>query len=135
MQQQRVRKTFTYQLVPTPEQERTLETVVWRCRELYNAGLQERTAAWETCRVSVSFAMQSAQLPAIKEVRPDYRDLNAQALQDVLVLRRHLIADRLSRATKASGTAGLEQQRCSVGAGPDFMGLDWPSVAAVLGPV
>jgi len=28
--------------------------------------------------------MQSAQLPAIKEVRPEYRDLNAQVLQDVL---------------------------------------------------
>jgi hypothetical protein len=26
-----------------------------------------------------------------------------------LVLQRHLIADRLSRATKASGTTGLEQ--------------------------
>jgi putative transposase len=66
-----VRKTFTYQLMPTPEQERTLETVLWRCCELYNAGLQERKAAWEKCRVTVTFAMQSAQLPAIKEVRPE----------------------------------------------------------------
>jgi putative transposase len=84
MEQQRVRKTYKYQLMPTPEQERTLETVVWRCRELYNAGLQERKAAWEQRRVCVTFAMQSAQLPAIKEVRPDYRDINAQVLQDVL---------------------------------------------------
>jgi hypothetical protein len=29
--QQRARKTFTYKLLPTPEQERTLQTVVWRC--------------------------------------------------------------------------------------------------------
>jgi putative transposase len=84
MDQQRVRTTFKYKLVPTPEQERTLETVLWRCRELYNAGLQERKAAWERCRVSVSFAMQSAQLPAIKEVRPEYNDINAQVVQDVL---------------------------------------------------
>src|SRR5215472_15079233 len=84
MQQQYVRKTFKYQLMPTPEQEQALATVLWRCRELYNAGLQERKAAWEQCRVCVSFAMQSAQLPGIKEVRPDYRDLNAQVLQDVL---------------------------------------------------
>src|SRR5215469_17359823 len=84
MDQQGVRKTFKYKLTPTPEQERTLQTVVWRCRELYNAGLQERKAAWEQCRVCVSFAMQSAQLPAIKEVRPDYREINAQVLQDVL---------------------------------------------------
>jgi IS605 OrfB family transposase len=84
MDQQRVRKTYKYKLMPTPEQERTLETIVWRCRELSNAGLQERKAAYERCGVSVTFAMQSAQLPAIKEVRPEYRDLNAQVLQDVL---------------------------------------------------
>jgi putative transposase len=84
MEQQSIRKTFKYQLLPTPEQERTLATVVWRCRELYNAGLQERKAAWEKCGVCVSFAMQSAQLPAIKEVRPEYRDINAHVLQDVL---------------------------------------------------
>jgi putative transposase len=29
-------------------------------------------------------AMQSAQLPAIKEVRPEYRDIHSQVLQDVL---------------------------------------------------
>jgi putative transposase len=57
---------------------------LWRCRELSNAGLQERTAAWETCRVAVRFAMQSAHLPAIKAVRPEYREINAQVLQDVL---------------------------------------------------
>jgi len=45
MEQQRVRKTFKYQLMPTPEQEQALETVVSRCRELYNAGLHERKAA------------------------------------------------------------------------------------------
>src|SRR5215469_857294 len=86
MDQQRasVRKTYKYKLLPTPEQERTLAMVVWRCRELYNAGLQERKAAWEKCGVCVTFAMQSAQLPAIKEVRPEYREINAQVLQDVL---------------------------------------------------
>jgi hypothetical protein len=52
--------------------------VVWRCRALYNAGLQERNAAWERCRYCVSFAMQSAQLPANKAVRPEYHDIHAQ---------------------------------------------------------
>jgi putative transposase len=84
MEEQRVRKTYKYQLLPTPEQERTLEIVVWRGRELYTAGLQERKAAWEQCGVCVSFARQSAQLPAIQAVRPEYADTNAQVLQDVL---------------------------------------------------
>ncbi|HEX6800425.1 MAG TPA: transposase [Ktedonobacterales bacterium] len=93
MEQHRARKTFKYQLHPTPEQEQALETVLWRCRELYNAGLEERKLAWEKRSVSVTFAMQSAQLPAIKEVRPEYRDVNAQVLQDVL--------HRLDRAFQA----------------------------------
>src|SRR5215470_12789032 len=79
-----VRKVYKYKLNPLPAQEQVLETVLWRCRELYNAGLEERKAAWEKCCVSVNFAAQSAQLPAIKEARPEYRDINAQVLQDVL---------------------------------------------------
>src|SRR5215831_15617249 len=84
MEQGHARKTFKYKLLPTPEQEQALATVVWRCRELYNAGLQERKAAWEQCGVSVTFALHSAQSPALKEVRPDSPDLHAQVLQDVL---------------------------------------------------
>jgi transposase len=84
MEQQTVRKTFKYKLKPSPEQERALAFVVRRCRELYNAALQERSEAWRKCRVSVTVAQQSAQLPAVKEVRPEYRDIHSQVLQDVL---------------------------------------------------
>ena len=80
----RVHKTFKFQLPPTPQQERMLEQVLWRCRELYNAGLQERRDAWQKCGVSITVASQSAQLPAIKEVRPEYRLIHSQVLQDVL---------------------------------------------------
>ena len=93
MEQRSVRKTYKYRLKPPPAQAQVLEGVLWRCRELYNAGLEERKAAWEQCGVSVNFAMQSAQLPAITEARPEYRDINAQVLQDVL--------HRLDRAFQA----------------------------------
>ena len=39
MNEQTVRKTFKYKLMPTPEQERAMAFVVRRCRELYNAAL------------------------------------------------------------------------------------------------
>src|SRR6476661_8156509 len=84
MEEQRIRKTYKYRLAPTPAQETVLEEVLWRCRGLYNAGLEERKTAWEKCDVSVTFTMQSPQLPGIKDVRPEYRDINAQVLQDVL---------------------------------------------------
>src|SRR6516165_10645564 len=79
-----VRKTHKYKLLPTPAQEQTLAFVLHRCRELYNAGLQERRDAWQRCGISITAASQSAQLPAIKEVRPEYRDVHSQVLQDVL---------------------------------------------------
>ncbi len=71
MERDHGRKTFKYRLKPTPAQERALAMVLWRCRELYNAGLEERKAAWEHGGVSVTFAMQSAQPPGLKEVRPE----------------------------------------------------------------
>ena len=92
MDEQTVRKTFKdkfedkfkYKFKPTPEQEQALAFVLRRCRELYNAALQERRDAWRTCGVSVTFARQSAHLPGVQEVRPDYRDLDAHVVQEVL---------------------------------------------------
>ena len=81
---QTVHKTFNYKLKPTPEQEEAMAFVVRRCRELYNAALQERKEAWEKCGVNITVASQSAQLPGVKEARPEYRDIHSQVLQDVL---------------------------------------------------
>jgi putative transposase len=84
MDTQTVRKTYKYKLKPTPEQEQAMAFVVRRCRELYNAALQERKEAWQKCGVTITVADQSAQLPDIKEVRPEYHDIHSQVLQDVL---------------------------------------------------
>jgi putative transposase len=84
MVEQTVRKTYKYKLNPTPEQRRAMAFVLRCCRDRYNAALQERKEAWQKCGVSVSEAMQSAQLPDIKEVRPEYRDIHSQVLQNVL---------------------------------------------------
>ena len=82
--QQAVRKTYKYKRKTTPEQVAAMEFVMRRCRELCNAVLQERKEAWEKCGVSVTLASQSAQLPEIKDIRPEYRDIHSQVLQDVL---------------------------------------------------
>jgi len=93
MEQLTVRKTYKYKLQPTLEQERTMAFVLRRCRELYNAALQERRDAWHRCGKSISCAHQSAELPAIKAMRPEYHDVHSQVLQDVLT--------RLDRAFQA----------------------------------
>jgi Helix-turn-helix domain len=47
-------KTYKEKLRPTPAQARALEEILWRCRELYNAALEQRGAAYQRRRVSVS---------------------------------------------------------------------------------
>lgn len=77
-------RTYKYRLYPTKNQCEKLQWTLDRCREVYNAALQERKDAWKMCRVSVNYAMQSAQLPEIKEIREEYQGIYAQVLQDVL---------------------------------------------------
>ncbi len=86
-------KTYKYKLIPMPEQERTLETILWRCRDLYNAALEERETAWERCHVSLNYYRQKAELPDLKVDIPEYTEVHSQVLQDVLL--------RLDRAFQA----------------------------------
>jgi putative transposase len=77
-------RTYKYRLYPTQKQEKRLKEVLERCRELYNAALQERRDAYRMAQVSIGYHQQAAQLPAIKEVRPEYAAIHSQVLQDTL---------------------------------------------------
>ncbi len=79
-----IRKAFQYRLRPTRAQEAAMSGILDRCRELYNAALEERREAYRRCGVWASTAAQQAQLPAVKQVRPEYAELDAQMLQEVL---------------------------------------------------
>jgi putative transposase len=79
-----VRKTYKEKLRPTPAQERALDTVLWRCRDLYNAALEQRITAWQRCRISVSRFDQEAELKAIRAELPEYAAIHSHVLQDVL---------------------------------------------------
>ncbi len=78
------RKAFKYRLYPTRQQEQALLWTLARCRELYNAALQERRDAYRMAGVSIRCYDQINQLPAIKQERPEYADIHSQVLQDVL---------------------------------------------------
>jgi hypothetical protein len=54
MDQPSVRTTYQEQLRPTPHQERQLDSVVWRCRTLYNVALEQRITAWTRCHVCIT---------------------------------------------------------------------------------
>jgi putative transposase len=89
-----VRKTFKYKLMPTQSQARALETVLYRCRTLYNVALEQRKTWWGRGQgISATYYQQQAELPDLKAAFPEYGEVNAQVLQDVLL--------RLDRAFQA----------------------------------
>src|SRR3990167_3293130 len=80
----KTRRTFKYRLFTTRAQAATLDSQLALCCELYNAALQERRDAWRMNAKSISFGVQSAQLPDIKIDRPEVAGVYSQVLQDVL---------------------------------------------------
>jgi len=77
-------KAYKYRLYPTCKQANTLQWVLDRCRELYNAALQERRDAYRMVGKSMTYYDQANQLPDIKQIREEYQDIHSQVLQDAL---------------------------------------------------
>jgi putative transposase len=83
--EQSAHKTYKEKLKPTPDQERQLETVLWRCRTLYNVALEQRITWWRRGQgKSVTRFQQEAELKAIREAFPEYAAIHSHVLQDVL---------------------------------------------------
>jgi transposase len=68
----------------TPGQARALDEVLWRCRDLYNTGLEQRITAYQRYHVSVSRYEQEAELKVIGADFPEYTAIHSHVLQDVL---------------------------------------------------
>ena len=94
-------RTYKFRLSPTRKQTELLESTLRLCCELYNATLQERRDAWNVCKhhpnyydpewrkehareYHIPYNQQSAQLPEVKELREEYKEIHSQVLQDVL---------------------------------------------------
>lgn len=78
-------KAFKYRICPTRKQCEALQWTLDRCRELYNAALQERREAWKYERKSISAFEQMRALTEIKaEIRPEYQEIGSHVLQDVI---------------------------------------------------
>src|SRR3989441_2254691 len=80
-----MRKAYKFRLYPNKQQEEKLFWTLDRCRELYNAGLQERKDAYTYAGKSISYYEQKRDLPEIKVIRPEYNAIYSQVLQDVLL--------------------------------------------------
>jgi putative transposase len=78
------RKTYKERLRPTPAQARELELILWRCRTLYNAALEQRSCLYHQRGVSVSRYALEAGLKDIRVAFPEYAAIHSHVLQDVL---------------------------------------------------
>ena len=101
-----MQRTFKYRLYPSRKQRETLAAQLDLCRELYNAALQERIASYKTTRKGVTWLEQQAQLPAIKEVRPEFKSVHAHTLQAVLI-RLNRAFQNFFRRVKNNETPGF----------------------------
>src|SRR5438876_9280455 len=63
------RRTYKFRLVTTPSQQQSLLWTLDRCRELYNAALQERKDAYHMAHKSLNYYHQANQLPEVKQAR------------------------------------------------------------------
>ncbi len=77
-------KSYTFRLSPTRKQAVTLQWTLNRCRELYNAALQERRDAYRMCQKTITYYDQATQLPEMKEMMEEYKAIHSQVLQDTL---------------------------------------------------
>jgi transposase len=78
------KQAYKFRLYPTKKQAQALQWTLERARELYNAALQERRDAYRMAGKSITYYDQANQLPEIKDIREEYKDIHSQVLQDVL---------------------------------------------------
>src|SRR5258708_2308446 len=81
---QAVRRAYQEKLKPTPQQERALEAILWRCRRLYNTALEQRMRLWRQRGVSLTRYQQEGELKDLRAELPEYASIHSHVLQDVL---------------------------------------------------
>ena len=102
-------KAFMYRLYPTTKQAEQLTWILDRCRELYNAALEERREAYRMAGKSLSYNKQAGELPGVKDVRPEYKQVGSQVLQDVLKRVDH--AFQAGESWTGAGLSTLQESR------------------------
>ncbi len=100
-----MRKAFKYRLYPNRAQTEALSEILETHRRLYNAGLDERRAAWENERHSVRYTEQSARFKEERRSNEFYARLNFSSAQATL-RRLNLAFEAFFRRVKAGENPG-----------------------------
>lgn len=97
---------FKFKITPTLEQQEKIFDTLNLCRSLYNAGLEQRITAYKKQGKSLSFYAQKKELPELKKVLPEFKDVHSQVLQNVLE-RLDKAYQNFFRRVKTSEKAGF----------------------------
>src|ERR1051326_2775485 len=99
-------KAYKYRISTNKATTEKLQWVLDRCRELYNAALDERKSAYRIAGKSISYYDQKRDLVEIKEeIRPEYQEIASHILQDV-ILRVKRAYDNFFLRVKQGETPG-----------------------------
>ena len=101
-----MRRPFKFRAYPTrPQEGRAARLLADHC-DLYNAALEERREAWRMRRVSVSYAMQSAQLKDIRRADPQGQGRHSFTAQQQTLRRLNTVFTAFYTRAKKQGKAG-----------------------------
>lgn len=79
-----MRKTFKYRINANKGTLSKADNWLRLCRNLYNCALEERITYYKQTKKSLSEFTQSHELVELKKTFPEYKDVNAQTLKDVI---------------------------------------------------
>jgi putative transposase len=100
-------KTYRYRIFPSRAQTTRMNGTLALLCELYNAGLQERREAYRLERKTIRYFDQQNQLPEIKEIRAELKEIHSQVLQDVLRRLDKAFQNFFRRVRERNGKAGF----------------------------
>ena len=80
-----VRKTFQYKVRLSKSTEANCIDQLEKCRTLYNLALEQRIMIYNQSKKSLSYYDQQYQLPSLRKDFPEFKQINAQCLCDVIL--------------------------------------------------
>ncbi len=102
-----MKKTYKYRLLGNNETISKACNWLNLCRSLYNVALEQRIAIYRQNKSIVSCYGQINQLPELKASFPEYREVDAQVLQDVLERLDKAYQGFLRRVRNGDGKVGF----------------------------
>ncbi len=103
-------RTYRYPLEPNRFQAATIGVWIERCRQLYNACLEQRIAVWKMKQKSVSYMDQTRELTELRAVDLDFKTVPVEVERSVL-RRLQRAFENFFRRIKASQTPGFPRFR------------------------